>query len=32
LGVKETEGTLVFDVAPKATKTEVKQAVERSSR
>ncbi len=28
LGVKETEGTLVFDVAPNATKTEVKQAVE----
>jgi large subunit ribosomal protein L23 len=28
LGVKETEGTLVFDVAPEATKTEVKQAVE----
>ena len=28
LGVKETEGTLVFEVAPKATKTEVKQAVE----
>ena len=28
LGVKETEGTLVFDVAPSATKTEVKQAVE----
>ena len=28
LGVKETEGTLVFDVAPDATKTEVKQAVE----
>ena len=25
---KETEGTLVFDVAPEATKTEVKQAVE----
>jgi large subunit ribosomal protein L23 len=32
LGVKETEGTLVFDVAPEATKTEVKQAVEASSR
>ena len=28
LGVKETEGTLVFDVSPDATKTEVKQAVE----
>ncbi|MGC9159297.1 MAG: 50S ribosomal protein L23 [Terracidiphilus sp.] len=28
LSVKETEGTLVFDVAPGATKTEVKQAVE----
>jgi large subunit ribosomal protein L23 len=28
LGVKETENTLVFDVAPEATKTEVKQAVE----
>ena len=28
LNVKETEGTLVFDVAPDATKTEVKQAVE----
>ena len=28
LGVKETEGTLVFEVAPNATKTEVKQAVE----
>jgi large subunit ribosomal protein L23 len=28
LGVKETEGTLVFEVAPKASKTEVKQAVE----
>src|SRR5271155_5331766 len=28
LGVKETEGTLVFEVAAKATKTEVKQAVE----
>ena len=26
--MKETEGTLVFDVAPDATKTEVKQAVE----
>ncbi|WP_420237588.1 50S ribosomal protein L23 [Telmatobacter bradus] len=28
LAIKETEGTLVFDVAPEATKTEVKQAVE----
>jgi large subunit ribosomal protein L23 len=28
LGVKETEGTLVFDVAPAATKNEVKDAVE----
>jgi large subunit ribosomal protein L23 len=28
LGAKETEGTLVFEVAAKATKTEVKQAVE----
>ena len=28
LQVKETEATLVFDVAPEATKTEVKQAVE----
>jgi large subunit ribosomal protein L23 len=28
LAAKETEGTLVFDVAPEATKTEVKQAVE----
>ena len=28
MGVKETEGTLVFEVAPEATKTEVKQAVE----
>ena len=28
LGVKETEVTLVFEVAAKATKTEVKQAVE----
>ncbi|MGB7263980.1 MAG: 50S ribosomal protein L23 [Terracidiphilus sp.] len=28
LGVKETEGTLVFEVAPSATKTEVKEAVE----
>ncbi len=28
LGVKETESTLVFEVAAAATKTEVKQAVE----
>lgn len=28
LGVKETEETLVFEVAPNATKTAVKQAVE----
>lgn len=28
LAAKETEGTLVFEVAPKASKTEVKQAVE----
>ena len=28
LSVKETEGTLVFEVAPGATKNEVKQAVE----
>jgi len=28
LAVKETEGTMVFDVAPGASKTEVKQAVE----
>jgi large subunit ribosomal protein L23 len=28
LSVKETEATLVFQVAPQATKTEVKQAVE----
>ena len=28
MGVKETEGTLVFEGAPEATKTEVKQAVE----
>lgn len=28
LGVKEAQNTLVFEVAPKATKTEVKQAVE----
>jgi large subunit ribosomal protein L23 len=28
LAAKEAEGTLVFDVAPEASKTEVKQAVE----
>ncbi len=28
LGVKETEATLVFEVAVKATKTEIKQAVQ----
>jgi large subunit ribosomal protein L23 len=28
MGAKETEGTLVFEVSEKATKTEVKQAVE----
>lgn len=28
LGVKETQNTLVFEVATKATKTEVRQAVE----
>jgi len=28
IGVKESEGTLVFEVAEAATKTEVKQAVE----
>src|SRR3954464_12397124 len=28
LGVKEAEGTLVFQVAPGATKTEIKQAVQ----
>jgi large subunit ribosomal protein L23 len=28
LGVKETESTLVFQVAPKATKTEIKEAVQ----
>ncbi len=28
LGVKETEGTLVFEVAHRATKTEIKQAVQ----
>jgi large subunit ribosomal protein L23 len=29
LGVKENQGTLVFEVAAKATKTEVKEAVQR---
>lgn len=28
LGVKETESTLVFEVASKATKTEIKEAVQ----
>jgi large subunit ribosomal protein L23 len=28
LGAKETEATLVFEVSPEATKTEVKRAVE----
>src|SRR5690349_13860137 len=28
LGVKETQGTLVFQVASKATKTEIKEAVQ----
>jgi len=28
LGVKETEGTLVFDVLPEATKNEIAEAVE----
>jgi large subunit ribosomal protein L23 len=28
LAVKETQGTLVFQVAPTATKTEIKQAVQ----
>jgi large subunit ribosomal protein L23 len=28
LGIKETEGTLVFEVAAQATKTEVKEAVQ----
>jgi large subunit ribosomal protein L23 len=28
MGLKETQNTLVFEVAEKATKTEVKQAVE----
>ncbi|HST78121.1 MAG TPA: 50S ribosomal protein L23, partial [Verrucomicrobiae bacterium] len=29
LGVKENEATLVFEVAAKATKTEVKEAVQK---
>jgi large subunit ribosomal protein L23 len=29
LGVKENQGTLVFEVAAKATKTEVKEAVQK---
>ncbi len=28
LGVKETQQTLVFEVAPQATKTEIKEAVQ----
>ena len=28
LGIKETQGTLVFEVASKATKTEIKEAVQ----
>ncbi len=28
LGIKETESTLVFEVSVKATKTEIKQAVQ----
>ena len=28
LGVKETEATLVFEVAPEATKTEIREAVQ----
>jgi large subunit ribosomal protein L23 len=30
LGVKETQHTVVFEVARKATKTEIKEAVERA--
>lgn len=30
LGVKETEQTLVFEVAPNATKTEIKEAVQKT--
>ena len=29
LGAKEAQGTLVFQVAPQATKTEIKEAVQR---
>jgi large subunit ribosomal protein L23 len=29
LGVKETEGTLVFEVSAEATKTEIKEAVQK---
>ncbi len=29
LGVKETQHTLVFEVAPRATKTQIKEAVQR---
>ncbi len=29
LGVKETQHTVVFEVAPEATKTEIKQAVQK---
>ncbi len=28
LGIKETQQTLVFEVAPRATKTEIKEAVQ----
>jgi large subunit ribosomal protein L23 len=28
LGIKESQGTLVFQVAPEATKTEIKEAVQ----
>ena len=28
MGIKETQNTLVFQVAPKATKTEIKEAVQ----
>ena len=30
LGVKETESTLVFEVSAKATKTEIKEAVQKT--
>jgi large subunit ribosomal protein L23 len=30
LGAKETEGTLVFEVAANATKTEIKEAVQKA--